>query len=47
MLVMGKAGHRLQQGRPTNPYIAYQQYQHQQHLVAQQLVPYIAAVIMT
>ena len=42
MLVMGKAGHRLQQGRVTNLYLAHQQHQHQQHhhhLVAQELLP--------
>ena len=30
-LVMGKAGHRLQQGRATNLYLAHQQLQHRQH----------------
>ena len=31
--LMGKAGHRLQQGRATNLYLAHQ------HLVAQELIP--------
>ena len=42
VLVMGKSGHRLQQGRATNLYLAHQQHQHQHHqhhLVAQQLPP--------
>ena len=42
MLVMGKAGHRLQQGQAINLYLAHHQHQHQhhqEHLVAQQLLP--------